>query len=244
MYQEDAMKTREVMTAEVIAVRPDDSVLDAGRLMLEKKVSGVLVMDGGTLVGVITQGDLLRRSEVGTVKRRSRWMEFLVGSGALAQEYVNASARRVDEVMTREVLTVSEDAELAAAVEIMESNDIKRVPVTLGKAVIGMITRTDLVRAFVNAAGKTESPLDDDGIWQRLFEELKKERWSPGAIDISVKNGVVTLRGAVLDERQISAVAVMAENIPGVTAINNELVWIEPVSGLVVPGPDQVGKQV
>src|SRR5687768_16953158 len=126
------MKAREVMTAEVIAVRPDDSVLDAARLMLEKKISGVLVMDGGALVGVLTQGDLLRRSEVGTVKRRSRWMEFLIGSGALAQEYVHASARRVDEIMTNEVLTVSEDAELATVVEIMEDNDVKRVPVTLG----------------------------------------------------------------------------------------------------------------
>jgi CBS domain-containing protein len=232
------MKAREVMTAEVIAVRPDESVLNAGRLMLEKKVSGVLVIDGGTLVGVITQGDLLRRSEVGTIKRRSRWMEFLVGSGVLAQEYVNASARRVDEVMTNEVLTVPEDAELATVVEIMESNDIKRVPVTLGKTVIGMITRTDLVRAFVNAASKNETPLDDDAVWQRLYDQLEKERWAPGTVEISVKGGVVTLRGAVLDARQISAVAIMAENIPGVSHVNNELVWIEPGTGFAVPAAE------
>jgi CBS domain-containing protein len=238
------MKAREVMNADVIAVRPNDSVLDAAHLMLEKKLSGLVVMDGGTLVGVITEGDLLRRSEVGTAKRRSRWMELLVGTGALADEYVKASGRRVHEIMTPEVLTVSEDAELEAVVQIMESNGIKRVPVTFGKSVIGIISRTDLVRALVNSALKTEIPLPDAGIRQRLLAELESHRWAPGAIDISVKDGVVTLRGAVLDARQIPAVAVMAENIAGVAAVNNELVWIEPETGLVVPVADLPEQQV
>lgn len=229
------MKAREVMNADVIAIRPDARVLDAARLMVDRNVSGVLVMDGGTLVGVITEGDLLRRNEVGTTKRRSRWVELLIGSGALAEDYVKASGRRVDEVMTPEVFTVADSTEIDAVVQIMESNGIKRVPVTFGKAVIGMITRKDLVRAFISAATRTETPLDDDGIWQRLYNGLKDEHWAPGGVHISVKDGVVTLKGAVLDERQISAVAVMAENIPGVTRVNNELVWIEPISGLGVP---------
>ena len=233
------MKAREVMNADVIAVGPDASVLDAARLMVVRNVSGVLVMDGGTLVGVITEGDLLRRHELGTTKRRSRWVELLVGSGALAEDYVKAAGRKVHEVMTHGVLTVAEGTELDAVVQIMESNQIKRVPVTVGKAVIGMITRRDLVRAFISAATKIATPLDDDGIWQRVFDELKTERWAPGGIDISVKGGVVTLKGAVLDARQISALTVMAENIPGVTRVNNEVIWIEPASGLVVPVADQ-----
>lgn len=173
------MKAREVMNADVIAVGPDASVLDAARLMVEMNVSGVLVMDGGTLVGVITEGDLLRRNELGTTKRRSRWAELLVGSGALAEDYVKAAGRKVHEVMTPRVLTVAEGTELDAVVQIMESNQIKRVPVTVGKAVIGMITRRDLVRAFISAATKTATPLDDDGIWQRVFDELKTERGPP-----------------------------------------------------------------
>lgn len=229
------MKAREVMTADVISVRPDASVLDAARLMLENKVSGLMVMDGGELVGMVTEGDLLRRAETGTAKAHSRWLEWLVGSGKLAQEYVKASGRKVREIMAPQALTVPQDAELEEVVRRMEDNNIRRIPVTYGKSVIGIITRSDLVRAFVNASAETHIPLTDEGIRQRLLADLEKQRWAPvGTIDVSVKAGVVTLKGAALDDRQIAAVGVAAENIPGFTKVDNQLIWVEPVSGMVV----------
>jgi CBS domain-containing protein len=235
------MKAREVMTADVISVRPDTSVLDAAKLMLDKKISGVLVMDGGKLVGILTEGDLLRRAEIGTARKRSRWLELLVGSGRLAEDYVQASGRKVNEVMTAEPLTLPHDSELEDVVRTFENNGIRRVPITYGKVVIGMITRADLIRAFVNTATQEAAiPLSDEDIRQRLLADLEKQRWAPiGVIDITVKGGVVTLTGAVLDERQIAAVGVAAENIPGVSKVDNQLVWIEPVSGMVVGTDNQ-----
>lgn len=235
------MQAHEVMTADVIAVRPDASVLDAAQLMLDRKVSGLVVMDGGKLVGILTEGDLLRRAEIGTARRRSRWLELLVGSGRLAEDYVRACGRKVSEVMTPHPLTVPQDSELEDVVKALEDNGIRRVPITYGKAVIGMITRADLMRALVNTAKQAApTPLSDEGIRQRLLAELEKQRWAPmGTINFAVKDGVVTLKGTVMDDRQIPAMGVAAENIPGVSKVINELVWVEPISGIVVDAVSQ-----
>ena len=118
-------------------------------------------------------------------------------------------------------------------VKALEDNGIRRVPITYGKAMIGMITRADLMRAFVNmAAQATATPLSDDHIRQRLLAELEKQRWAPkDFINISVEGGVVMLQGAVSNDRQIAAMVVAAENIPGVSKVINQLVWVEPISG-------------
>lgn len=229
------MKARDVMTSDPVSVGLDSSVVDAARLMLERKISGVLVMDGGNLVGILSEGDLLRRGETGTARQRPRWLELFVGPGKLADEYVRLSGRKVHEVMTPLVQTIPEDADLEEVVRSMESNRVKRLPVMRGNAVVGIITRSDLVRAFVNAPKQPAPRYSDDEIRKRLFAELQKQHWAPlGTIDVSVNNGVVTLSGAVLDDRQRGALEVAAENIPGVSAVRNQLVWVEPVSGMVV----------
>lgn len=229
------MKARDVMTSDPVSVDPESSVIDAARLMLDRKISGVLVMDGGNLAGILSEGDLLRRGETGTARQRPRWLELLVGPGKLADEYVRMSGRKVHEVMTPLVQTIPEDADLEEVVRSMEKNRVKRLPVMRENAVIGIITRSDLVRAFVKAPKQPAPHYSDDEIRKRLLAELQKQHWAPlGTIDVSVNNGVVTLSGAVLDDRQRGALEVAAENIPGVSAVRNQLVWVEPVSGMVV----------
>src|SRR5512140_915990 len=115
------MKASDIMTRDVVSVGPDSSVVEAVRLMLQHKISGLPVIDAsGALVGVVTEGDFLRRAETGTQRKRARWIEFLVGPGKLASEYVQSSGRKVNEVMTPDVQTVSEDAPLEKIVHAME----------------------------------------------------------------------------------------------------------------------------
>lgn len=230
------MKARDAMNPDVVSVGPDASLVEAAQLMLDRKISGLLVMDGGNLVGIVTEGDLLRRAETGTARKRPRWLEFLVGAGKLADEYVHISGRKVHEVMTREVHSVSDSADLEEVAQIMEDNHVKRLPVTIGRSVVGVISRADLVRRFVAASRDPKAALlGDEEIRNRLIAHLEAQHWAPsGSIGVAAKDGVVTLSGVVLDDRQISAVEVAAENIPGVKKVINEIVWLEPVSGMVV----------
>lgn len=236
------MKAKDVMTADVMTVTEDTSVLEAIRLMLQRKISGLPVVDAsGALVGMVTEGDLLRRVELGTERTRTRWIEFLAGPGRQADEYARAHGRKVGDVMTREVRTVPEHASLNDALDSMERYHIKRVPVMRGHKMIGIITRSNLLRAIAGLA-QAARPVTafDVTIRENLLAELKKQPWAPGAlINVGVSDGVVTFSGAILDERQRHALRVCAENIPGVKKVEDHLVWIEPMSGTVIEIPAQ-----
>jgi len=233
------MKASDVMTQHVVSVEPDASILEAARLMLEHRISGLPVVDAtGALVGIVTEGDFLRRAEIGTQRRRARWIDFILGPGRLADEYVHTRGRKVEEVMTAEVQTVREDTSLEEVVHLMERRRIKRVPVRRGRSLVGIVTRSNLMRAVARLVYEAQ-PLaaDDSVIRERLIAELAKTSWAPaGAIDIAVKDGVVKLTGILTDERQRQAVRVMAENIPGVKNVVDHLVWVEPETGLVLNG--------
>ena len=234
------MKASDVMTCDVISVKPDSSVLAAAQLMLQERISGLPVIDAaGHLVGIVTEGDFLRRSETGTQRRRSRWIEFFVGPGKLAEEYVHTSGRKVNEVMTPSVYTVSEDASLEEVVHLMERRRVKRLPVMRGSIVIGMITRANLMRALMNVAHEAKPiSADDSAIREQLLSELNKQSWAPVAmVDVFVRDGVVRLSGVLTDDRERQALRVAAENIPGVKKVEDDLVWIEPTSGTVLAAP-------
>jgi CBS domain-containing protein len=231
------MKVGDIMTREVITVEPDASILEAARLMLQHKISGLPVVNSSKdLVGVVTEGDFLRRRETGTERHRPRWLEFVIGPGKLATEYTHESGLKVHEVMTEEVQTVTEDAPLDQAVHLMERYRVKRLPVVRGRQVVGIVTRSNLVRAVVRMAHEARPiSADDEDIRARLVGELKKLPWAP-AIDVAVKDGVVKLSGVLLDERQRAALRVAAENIPGVKNVLDDLVWIDPYSGIILDG--------
>lgn len=234
------MNVSDVMTPQVLSVTPEASVATAAQLMLQKRISGLPVIDDhGNLAGIVTEGDFLRRAETGTGRRRPRWIEFFMGPGRLADEYVRLSGRKVGDVMTHEVQTVPPDAPLEQAIRLMERRNIKRVLVVDGGKVVGIVTRANLLHAMASFAHEI-APLSaaDAAIRERLLAELKVQPWAPvTAVDVTVRNGVVQLSGVILEERQRQALRVAAENIPGVKNVEDNLVWVEPVSGLIVEAP-------
>lgn len=236
------MKVSDIMTPHVLSVPPEESVVTAAQLMLEKRISGLPVIDaGGKLVGIVTEGDFLRRAETGTRRQRPRWIEFFMGPGRLADEYVRLSGRKVGDVMTGEVQTVAPDASLEQIVRLMERHRIKRVPVVHDGKVVGIVTRANLLRAVASFAGQI-APLapEDAAIRDQLLASLKDQPWAPvTAVHVTVRNGVVQLSGVITDERQRQALRVAAENVPGVKNVEDDIVWVEPVSGMYVEPPTQ-----
>jgi CBS domain-containing protein len=231
------MRAADVMTPDPMCISPDASITDAIRLMLERRFSGLPVVDaGGSVVGIVTEGDLLRRAETGTQRKRARWIEFLM-SGRLATEYVQTSGRKVGDVMTPDVRTVTEDAPLEDIVHLMERHQINRVLVVRDGKLVGIVTRANLLHALATVAAETKpGPASDTSVRERLYADLKAQPWAPvGLINVVVRNGVVHLSGTLLDERHRGAIRVAAERIPGVKAIEDHLVYIDPVSGMVMP---------
>ena len=146
------MRVRDVMTSPVISIAPDSTVLEAVRIMLLRRISGLPVIDkSGSLVGIVTEGDFLRRAETGTQRRRPRWLEYLLGPGRLADEYTRSHGRKVHEIMTFGALSITEDTPLDEVVRLMEKRQIKRLPVVRGNEVVGIVSRANLVHAACRA---------------------------------------------------------------------------------------------
>ena len=235
------MNATDVMTREILSVGPDTMVAEAIRTMLDNRISGLPVIDeSGRLVGILTEGDLLRRGETATERHRPRWLEILMGPGRLAEEYVRTHSRRIAEVMTREPVSVAPDTPLKEIVELMERHRIKRVPVLDGDAPVGILSRADLLRGIAGAleAAPAAAAMSDEEIRERILAELARAAWVPrDGIAITVENGIVDLNGVILDENEREALRVAAENVPGVRAVEDHLVWVEPVSGTVIDAP-------
>jgi CBS domain-containing protein len=231
------MNAEHVMTRNVISIDPNATVLQAARLMLQHHISGLPVIDqDGNLVGVLSEGDFLRRRETRTERHRSRWLEFLMGPGRMAAEYSHSHGSKVSEVMTAEVQTVDEATPIEDIVDLMERKRIKRAPVLCGGQVVGIVTRSNLMHAMVSLA-RVAQPAATDGasIREHLLAEIQKEQWAPAAsVNVVVHDGVVELWGVIVDERQRAALKVAAENIPGVKAVKDHLVWLEPNSGVTI----------
>jgi CBS domain-containing protein len=238
------MQARDVMTARVISIGLDAPVMQAVQLMLQNRISGLPVVGPkGELVGVVTEGDFIRRGEIGTQRRRSRWLEFLIGPGRLADEYVHARGRKVEEVMTREPITVTEDTQLDEVVRLMERHRIKRVPVVRAGAIVGIVTRANIMHALVSLAAQAKPTAGDDAaIRAQILAECEKQSWAP-MTNVVVRDGVVELWGTITDERERQAMIVAAENVAGVKAVHDHLVWIEPNSGFVIQSKEDEARE-
>jgi CBS domain-containing protein len=235
------MKTSEIMSREVVSIGPEASIREAIRLMLEHRISGVPVVDGaGKLRGILTEGDLLRRFETGTERNRRPWLEFFLGPRRLAEDYVKTHGRRVEDIMTRGVVSIGPDTPVGEVVEMMESRRIKRLPVLDGDALVGIVSRADLMGAVARVLDRSEDlASSDDAIRERVLAELKKAAgWAPrSGVTVTVRDGVVELDGAIFEEKERTALRVVAENVPGVRAVEDRLVWVEPVTGTVLEPP-------
>ena len=226
------MKAANLMTSKVLSVSPDASILEAMQLMLLNGVSGLPVIDQrGSLVGIVTEGDFLRRVETGTEKKRPKWLEIFMGPGRLADEYVRTHGRRVAEVMTPDPFTIAEDTPLEDVEDSMERRRIKRVPVVREGRVVGIVSRADLLHALASAVRTlAATSRTDTDIRQHVLSALADQAWVPKSfVNVEVHDGVVELRGIILDEGERRALHVVAENTPGVKAVNDHLVWVEPI---------------
>ncbi|MEJ1974951.1 MAG: CBS domain-containing protein [Acetobacteraceae bacterium] len=235
------MKAGDVMADQVLTVTPETTIQVAIALMTENHISGLPVLGAeNKLVGILTEGDLLQRAETGTEHApRPKWLEFLLGPGREAAEYVQTHSQLVGDLMTDEVVSVTEDVPLRDVVALMEKRRIRRVPVLRDGHLVGIISRADLVRALGRKLAATPAPGgSDDAIGAALRAELAKQSWvGPNTnIDIVVHGGVVTLDGVIFDERSRDALRVAAQNVAGVTSVVDRLVWVEPTTGDVVPG--------
>lgn len=236
------MKVADVMSRNPLSVTPNTTIVEVGRVMLQHRISGLPITDeNGKIIGVVTEGDLLRRAETGTERHRARWLELLLGPGRMAADYVDAHARKVGEVMTNDVVVVAPSDDLAAVVRQMEKHRIKRLPVVENDRLVGIVSRADLVRALVDeltqAASARVAPTSDEDIKSAITTVIDKEPWGPrSTIEVVIKDGVVHLHGTVIDERERRAVVVAAENAPGVKAVEDHLIWVEPNTGVVFGG--------
>jgi len=239
----DAVTAGDIMTRGVVSTAPEASLRDALALMLRLRVSGLTVVDAsGALVGIVTEGDLLRRSELGTERHLSRWRALLGGPQRLANDYVHSHARRIEEIMSRDVATVSPAAPLAQVVALMEARRIRRVPVMAQGRLVGIVSRADLLRALSERLPVAAPPAPNDSdIRNRLLAQIDQQSWAPReCVDVGVQDGVVELRGLILHQAEREALRVMAENTLGVKGVVDRLVWIEPLSGTIAELPVDV----
>ena len=243
------MNAADIMTKPVITVTPETKIAEAARLMLQHRISGLPVVDDrGRVVGIVTEGDLLRRSEIGTERQRPRWVELLIGPGRLARDYVDAHARTAGEVMSESVVSVTPEEALPDVVRLMEKRHVKRVPVIDQGRLVGIVSRANLVRALVHtmtrmASADATGAHSDSDIRDRILAEIAKEPWGPRfSVDVTVVNGAAELHGSITDERERTALRVVAENVPGVKAVRDRLIWVEPLSGYVIPADGSIAR--
>ncbi len=234
------MRAHQIMTKPVITIEPDATIVEAANVMLRQHISGLPVVDAaGTLVGIVSQGDFLRRSEIGTGRRRGRWLKFILGSGRSAIEFVHEHGRKISEIMSPAPVTVMEDTPLADIADLMEKRNVKRLPVVRGGRLVGIVTRTNLLQAVADLARDVPDPTaDDDRIRERIIRAMEKADWRPVGLNVIVRDGIVHLSGAILDERARQAAIVAAENIEGVRKVHDHLCWVDSITGIYSMSPE------
>jgi CBS domain-containing protein len=209
------MRAHQIMTRSVYSVLPEATILEAANIMLQRHISGLPVIDAaGKLVGIVSEGDFIRRSEIGTQRKRGRWLKFLLGAGEAATEFVHEHGRKISEVMTRDPLTISEDTPLEEIVKTMENNGVKRLPVMRGDKLVGIVSRANLLQAVATLARDIPDPTaDDDHIRRRIVDTLQKNDWCPFGLNVVVRDGIVHLSGVITEERSRQASIVGAEKL-------------------------------
>jgi CBS domain-containing protein len=226
------VKAHDIMSTKVVTVSPATSVREIAALMVEKHVSGVPVLnDNGTLVGMISEGDLLRRPEIGTDKHRRRWASFFTGVDELAREFTKSHGLRASDVMTEQVVHVGQATPLADVVSLMEKHNVKRLPVLSDAKLVGIVSRVDLLRALaVQQAQPLAPPAKSDTAMRATMNEvLATQEWAMSAmVNVIVSDGVMHLWGVIDSNDQRQALRVAAENIPGVTAVEEHLSFSLP----------------
>ena len=236
------MRAHQIMTHRIISVTPGTPIADAANIMLANHISGLPVLNAsGELVGIVSEGDFLRRSEIGTQRKRPRWLQFFTSTGRLADDFVAERGRRVEDVMTRDPVTVHEEARLEDLVALMEKRGVKRLPVMRNGKLIGIVTRSNLLQAVAGLAKEVPDPTaDDDHIQDRLLRIFDAADWRPIGLQVAVRNGVVHLYGLIADDRARRAAVVAAENTEGVKEVHDHICLVDTWSGYYAESPEDI----
>jgi CBS-domain-containing membrane protein len=226
------MKAQDIMTSDVTTVRPETSVRDIAALMMEKHISGVPVVgDDGTIVGIVSESDLLHRAEVGTERKHKWWFRVFADSDELAQEYAKAHGLAARDVMSRYVVSVRHDAELRDVADILDKQAIKRVPVLRDGRLVGIISRGDLVRALTRVqVPKASATIDNAVLHETLRDRIKSQSWlNDSYVNVAVDDGVVELWGVVASPDQHRALRALVEETEGVRRLEDKLAVAGPL---------------
>ena len=236
------MRAHQIMTHRIISVTPETSIADAAEIMLTNHISGLPVLNAsGELVGIVSEGDFLRRSEIGTQRKRPRWLQFFTSTGRLADDFVAERGRRVEDVMTRDPVTVHEEARLEELVALMERRGVKRLPVLRNGQLVGIVTRSNLLQAVAGLAKEIPDPTaDDDHIQTRLLRTFDAADWRPIGLQVAVRNGSVHLYGLIGDDRARRAAVVAAENTEGVKEVHDHICLVDTWSGYYGESPEDI----
>lgn len=224
------MQAIDIMTPGVITAAPDTPISELIRLMLSHHVSAIPILDGETLAGIVSEGDLIRRAELGSERRPSRWLELISSRAHLAADYVHTHGRMAREVMTSEVVTVADTTPIADIAALLEKHRIKRVPVLRDGKLLGIVSRANLLRALACSIGQPAT-VDDRRIRDAILGELRKQPWggSPVETSVMVQDGVVHLWGYFDSEAERQARIVAAEATPGVRSVQDHMQhWTPP----------------
>jgi len=217
------VRAADIMTTSIVSASPDMSVRQAAGTMVFAGISGMPVIDEeGNLLGIVTEGDLMHRAEIGTgVKQRAWWLELVASTRELASQYVKEHARKVSDVMTTDVATVSETCPVADIAELLERKRIKRVPVLRDGKVVGVVSRANLIRALVTMAPElpVDADITDHSIREAVIAAMSGHPWALARENVIVENGTVHLWMTVTNDDEAKAVRVAAENAPGVKEV-------------------------
>lgn len=236
------MRAHQIMTKDVVTVTPHTSIEDAAKIMLQTHISGLPVLDdAGKLVGIVSESDFLRRSEIGTGRKRPAWLQFLIGPGRAATDFVHERGRKVEDVMTEDPITVDEETPLEDLVRLMEKNGIKRLPVMSGNTIKGIVTRSNLLQAVASIAHEIPDPTaDDDHIRNRITRTVNATDWRPIGFEVTVRKGVVHLHGMITTDKARQATIVAAQNTAGVKEVHDHLCFVDTYSGFYVELPEDM----
>lgn len=220
------MRAHEIMSRHVITIGAGAPVIDAIKTLISYRISGLPVVDSdGRLVGILSEGDFLRRVEIGTEKKRGRLLSLLAGADQAALDFARQHGRIVRDIMTPDPITVGEDTTLEQIVRLMEARNVKRFPVMRGDAIVGIVTRGDFLAAVASLWLDSHAPSGvDDDIRASVITALSQVSWRPCALKVGVHDGVVTLNGVVRSESARKATIVASENVPGVKRVDDQLI--------------------
>ncbi|WP_298284201.1 CBS domain-containing protein [Acidocella sp.] len=224
------MIVADVMSREVTTVVTTTSLAAAARLMVTRHISGVPVLDGtDRLAGILTEGDLLRRPELGTGGRQAGWLKGLATSADLASAYAHTNSRFVGDVMTPNPVFIRPEMSLTKATELMIGRRVKRLPVLRAERLVGMLTRFDLLTALSARLPEHNGEAPDDEIHAAIASALASQPWAPqSGVRYAVQAGCVRLEGQVFSSAEARALRVLAQNTKGVKHVVDALRVNEP----------------